>query len=250
MGAGGCVLKSAQQTMNVIPLFRNALRRGVGNSLSLATERLTYFVRTGYLHTGERVCPDFPNQIFENHLKVYKFLQQFVAGKELLEIGFGTGYGTALLSQTAKSIEAIDYSAQALRYAQAHYKRPNVRFQQMSAEKLSFPNHSFDMALSSEVFEHLRDHEAHVRELARVIRPGGLCFIATPDPSRSEGHNEFHTKEFPPEEMRELMSRFFSTIEIIPAMPSEGHSSVRVFGRQTDVTNLHNTHSFFTFALI
>lgn len=64
MGAGGCVLKSAQ-TMNVIPLFRNALRRGAGSSLALATERLTYFVRTGYLHTGERVCPDFRNQVFE-----------------------------------------------------------------------------------------------------------------------------------------------------------------------------------------
>ena len=51
--------------MNVIPLFRNALRRGVGTSLALATERFTHFVRTGYLHTGERVCPDFPNQIFE-----------------------------------------------------------------------------------------------------------------------------------------------------------------------------------------
>lgn len=67
MSVGGCVLKSAQQTMNVIPLFRNALRRGMGNSLALATERLTYFVRTGYLHTGERVCPDFRNQVFENH---------------------------------------------------------------------------------------------------------------------------------------------------------------------------------------
>lgn len=183
-------------TMNVIPLFRNALRRGVGNSLSLATERFSHFVRTGYLHTGERVCPDFPNEIFENHLKVYKFLQQFVGEKELLEIGFGTGYGTALLSGTAKSIEAIDYSAQALRYAQSRYKRPNVRFQQMSAEKLVFPNECFDMTLSSEVFEHLRDHEAHVKELARVLRPGGISFIATPDPSLSEGHNEFHTKEW------------------------------------------------------
>ena len=235
--------------MNVIPLFRNALRRGVGSSLALATERLTFFIRTGYLHTGERVCPDFANPIFENHLKVYRFLQQFVTGKELLEIGFGTGYGTALLSETARSIEAIDYSAQAVRYAQRKYKRPNIRFQQMTAEKLSFPDASFDMALSSEVFEHLQDHEAHVRELARVLRPNALCFIATPDPSRSEGHNEFHTKEFPPEEMRELMSRFFSRVEIIPAMPSQGHAPIRVFGEQVDIANLHNTHSFFSFAL-
>lgn len=234
--------------MNVFPLFRNALRRGVGNSLALATERLTYFVRTGYLHTGERVCPDFPNPIFENHLKVYKFLQQFVTGKELLEIGFGTGYGTALLSETAKSIEAIDYSAQALRYAQRNYKRPNIRFQQMTAEKLSFPDDSFDMALSSEVFEHLDDHEAHVRELARVLRPGGIAFIATPDPSRSEGHNEFHTKEFRPEELRDLMFSFFSRVDIIPAMPEGGHLCIRLFGTEINTSSLHNTHSFFVFA--
>ena len=234
--------------MNVIPLFRNALRRGVGNSIGLAVDRFSYYVRTGYLHTGERVCPDFPNEIFENHLKVYKFLQQFIVGKELLEIGFGTGYGTALLAETAKHVEAIDYSAQALHFAQSRYKRSNIRFQQMNAEQLNFGNHTFDVALSSEVFEHLQGHETHVSEVARVLRRDGLCFIATPDPAKSKGHNEFHTKEFPPEEMRDLMLKFFSQVEIIQTMPPAGHPATKVFGKLVDITNLHNTHSFFAFA--
>jgi 2-polyprenyl-3-methyl-5-hydroxy-6-metoxy-1,4-benzoquinol methylase len=229
----------------MLPLLKNALHRGIVPSIKIASSRLANFFRTGYLHTGERVCPDFPNEVFKNHEKVYKFLLQFAAGRtNVLEIGCGTGYGTHLLAGVAQHVEAIDQSKQAIKYARHNYSRSNVQHQVMTAERLSFPSDSFDMAISSEVFEHLQDHEAHIKEVARVLTPEGLCFIATPDPARSEGHNEFHTKEFPPEEMRDLMLRHFAAVEIIPAMHS---GPVTVFGEKVNTEHLHNTHSFFVF---
>jgi ubiquinone/menaquinone biosynthesis C-methylase UbiE len=149
------------------------LHRDWRENISLASVRFRHFLHTGYLHTSERVCPEFPDEVYENHVRAYKFVQQFTEGKEVLEVGCGTGYGAAILAERAKHVYAIDHSRQALRYARKHYVRPNLFFSRMSAQQLDFPGASFDFVMSSEVFEHLFDQAGHLAEVARVLRPGG-----------------------------------------------------------------------------
>ncbi len=253
----------------MIPLLHNALNRGIVPSLSVTVRRFSSLIRTGYLHTSERVCPEFRDEIFENHLKVYKFLVQLVENKDILEVGCGTGYGTFLLAERAISVSAIDYSSQAIRYAYRNYHAENISYSVMKAEKLQFASDSFDVALSSEVFEHLRDQRGHLREVSRVLRPNGLCFIATPNPEISQGQNKFHTKENSLPEMACLLSEFFADVQIIETLldpPTEQkqkdkqsrialgyrgldpRSELDLFGIRIDKTFLHNTHSFFCFA--
>jgi len=253
----------------MLPLVKNAIKRGFVPSMRIARERMLHFLRTGYLHTSERVCPEYPDEIFQTHVKVYRFLVQFVKHKRILEIGCGTGYGAHMLADYAASITAIDCSRRAVKYASRHYAHDKIRHIVMKAERLDFPSQSFDVVLSSEVFEHLHGHEAHVRELARVLRNGGLCFIATPNPEITDGHNEFHTKEWPFEELRDLLSRYFSQVAIIetsgqPPNPEQWesrkrrieqgqagidpHSDFSVFGAHVDRSHLDNPRSFFAFA--
>jgi SAM-dependent methyltransferase len=73
-------------------------------------ERIRMFLRYGYLFNGERVCPDIPVANFHNHLKVYEFAQQFCANKKVLDIGCGTGYGSAKLAEVASEVVGIDLS--------------------------------------------------------------------------------------------------------------------------------------------
>jgi 2-polyprenyl-3-methyl-5-hydroxy-6-metoxy-1,4-benzoquinol methylase len=223
-------------------------------------KRLLYFVKTGYLTTAERVNPDFPDENFQNHLKVYKFVSQFAAGNDVFDCGCGTGYGTAHLAGIAKSIVGVDISQSALRWAKKHY--PHIDYRQMDVHHLQFPDNSFDFVISTENFEHLTDQKGHAAELARVIRPNGLVLVASPNPEMTIGqHNRFHTRENSYEELLELFSNSFNSITILENLKDPPTEEGRA-GRkerwdrgmkggslppEVDLTSLHNTHSFFCF---
>ena len=232
---------------------RTLWSRASGRGRHLLTSSI-YFARTGYWHNGERVNPDFPSENFNNHKKVYLFFSQLASNKIVLDVGCGTGYGTAILAEHAAQTIGIDNSNNAISFAKRRY--PKVDFRQMNAQQLCFPDASFDLIFSSENFEHLPDQASHLRELRRVLKTGGLCFIATPNPEAFPGNNSnpFHSKENTYEELIELFRPVFKDFVIVEnslsgkldrgLVPRE---SLAVFGQVLDITYLSNTHSFFCF---
>jgi SAM-dependent methyltransferase len=233
-------------------------------SSRFSTERLArgfrkviYFLKYGYWHTGERVNPDFPDTNFKNHFKVYEFLSQFVQGKRVLDVGCGTGYGSAYLSKYASSVTGIDISIPAVRLATR--KNPEINYIVMDAHKLTFPDNHFDFIISTENFEHLSDQRQHLRELRRVLADGGICFIATPNPEQflDLPSNPFHTKENTYAELCVLLEASFKDLFILEnQLPHNlerphGHlpeeDPLIIFGKTVDKTYLSNTHSFFSF---
>lgn len=217
-------------------------------------QRSVYFAKTGYWHHGERVNPDFEDENFINHRKVYLFISQWVPDKVVLDVGCGTGYGSAILAEYAKHVTGIDLSAAAVKFAKRHYTKPG--FLVMDAQDLRFPDESFDFVFSSENFEHLPDQAAHLAELRRVLKKGGICFLATPNPEAFVGQkpNPWHTKENTHEELVSLFRPVFEEFVILEnslsAKPNRGlvaSDPLAIFGRQLDTTHLSNTHSFFCF---
>jgi SAM-dependent methyltransferase len=213
-----------------------------------------YFARTGYWHNGERVNPDFPSENFSNHKKVYLFFSQLASNKIVLDVGCGTGYGTAILAEHAAQVIGIDNSKSAIRFAKRRY--PKVDFRQMNAQQLRFPDGFFDLIFSSENFEHLPDQASHLRELRRVLKKDGLCFIATPNPEAFAGNkqNPFHSKENTYQELIELFRPVFKDFLIVENSLSgkvdrglTPRAPMVIFGHVLDTTYLSNTHSFFCF---
>lgn len=235
--------------------------------LSALLSRVAYFLRTRYWNTAERVNPDFPDTNFLNHFEVYKFLYQLSVGKEVLDLGCGTGYGTAHLAAAAKSVVGIDISGAAIRFARRRY--PGITFLQMDAEKLDFARESFDLVVSSENFEHLCDQSRSLDETRRVLRRDGLFFLATPNPEMLVGtHNPYHRKENTYQELKELLESSFRKVLIVENLlqppTAEGQAaqqlrflggehgfivreSLEVFGQRLEIAHLSNTHSFFCF---
>ncbi len=231
-------------------------------------QKVLYYLLTGYWNTGERLHPFFVTNNYVNHLRVYQYISQFTAGKQALDVGCGVGYGTALLARTAARAVGIDISQKAVNEAFRLY--PAGEFLQMDAENMTFPDQSFDVIVSTENFEHLPNQAKHVQELARVVRPDGFCFVATPNPELFVGQNNpFHTKENTYSELRDLLSRCFREVEIVeptrvPTSPAgkAAHEErfargehgtlvtpeLEIFGRKVDQTFLSNTHSFHCFA--
>jgi len=244
--AGGVCHMTEGRLKSSAPRLAHLARRLVENSV--------YFLRTGYWHDGERVNPDFEDANFLNHRKVYEFVSQCVTDQVVLDVGCGTGYGTAILAHQARQVVGIDYSAAAIRFARRRYPKPD--FQVMDAQDLHFPDTRFDFVFSSENFEHLPNQQAHLFEVRRMLRKGGICFIATPNPEAFEGQkrSRWHTKENTYEELVRLFRPVFDEFVILEnsltAHPNRGliaRDPLVIFGQQLSTTYLSNTHSFFCF---
>ncbi len=101
----------------------------------------------------------------------------------LLDAGCGTGNETVELQRQAPGLHiyAVDVSPAALAIAVARPETGNATFYRSALESLPFPDAVFDYIASHEVIEHVEDPAAVLRELNRVLKPRGVCVIATPN---------------------------------------------------------------------
>ena len=172
--------------------------------------------------TGERVVPGQVNgDLWAEHFCRYAFAARFSNARLALDIGCGTGYGTAELSRYALRAVGIDISSEAVRYASDHYRNANLTFASASATQLPFPDQSFDLITAFEIIEHLSDWTRLLTEAARLLRPGGVFLVSTPNKlyygeSRgTEGPNPFHQHEFEYEEFQSALHPLFSNAVIL-----------------------------------
>lgn len=161
--------------------------------------------------TGERTVPDLPeeNYWFRRHEVAYEYALALVAGRRVLEIGCGEGYGAALLAAVASEVVGVDYDTLTIAHAAARY--PQARFVRANLAALPVPDASIDVVATLQVIEHVWHHPQFVRECARVLRPGGLLLVTTPNrltfsPGLDAPVNPFHTVEFTSCELSALLT--------------------------------------------
>lgn len=173
--------------------------------------------------TGERFLPTLESpEIAYEHWHRYQLAARLVAGKRVLDIACGEGYGSALLGRVAASVVGVDVSAEAVAHAAAVHAAPNVRFVQGSVEAVPVEGTgAFDVIVSFETIEHVSEEAQHafLREARRLLAPGGLLVISTPDKrvySDEPGYrNEFHVKEFQLDEFRAFLGGAFRNVDLL-----------------------------------
>jgi 2-polyprenyl-3-methyl-5-hydroxy-6-metoxy-1,4-benzoquinol methylase len=168
----------------------------------------------GLALTGERTVPGVPseNYWFRRHQAAYLHLREQVLGPRLLEVGAGEGYGAALLAERVPGVLALDYDAAAIGHLARHY--PSLAAVRANLAALPVRDASIDTVVSLQVIEHVWDHPQFVAECARVLRPGGLLMLSTPNrltfsPGAGKADrpvNPFHTHEFTAAELRRLVA--------------------------------------------
>jgi ubiquinone/menaquinone biosynthesis C-methylase UbiE len=97
------------------------------------------------------------------------------AGLKVLDVGCGTGHQLAKLRESGFTVAGIDASPEMLVHARKLNPDADVRL--ADVESIPFESGQFDYVLCVEVLRYLRDPEPCLREMARVLRPGGCCFV-------------------------------------------------------------------------
>lgn len=161
------------------------------------------------------------DQAYREHLARYLWAAPFTRAKAVLDVACGSGFGAHRLAAGALSVTGLDVSSEAVGFARRHYAHPGLAFVQGNALALPFAAGSFDAVVSFETLEHLSDAERFLAEVRRVLRPGGLALLSTPDREilplftldPAEYRNPFHTREYTLPELRELLERQFARCE-------------------------------------
>jgi SAM-dependent methyltransferase len=160
--------------------------------------------------TGERTVPGLAeeNYWFRRHEVVYRHLADRCTGRDVLEAGSGEGYGADLIADVARHVIGLDYDESAVAHVRARYPRVDMR--QGNLAELPLPSASIDVVVNFQVIEHLWDQGQFVAECLRVLRPGGVLLMSTPNritfsPGRDTPVNPFHTRELNAAELTELL---------------------------------------------
>jgi len=93
-----------------------------------------------------------------------------------LDVGCGSGGNTAVLRDLGWRVTGLEHAPAAAELARAR----GLDIVQGDATALPFSDESFDLVISTDVWEHIEDHEAVARETARVVRTGGRVLVAVP----------------------------------------------------------------------
>lgn len=115
-----------------------------------------------------------------------------------LDIGAAAGRNTEVLEECGWTSFALEYDESGATLA----KDRGITVMRGDATRLPVPDDEFDLAISYDVLEHIEDDTAVVREMRRVLRPGGLVLIAVPADPRlwsehdvAVGHHRRYTRE-------------------------------------------------------
>jgi SAM-dependent methyltransferase len=110
-------------------------------------------------------------------------------GDNVLDVGFGLGYGITILSIKADSVQGIDIDKKCVEYCKGALLGRNPKLISLdvyNGKRIPFDDKTFDIVTCIDVLEHVEDYEAFLLELMRVSRRG--VFISTPN-RRSENTN-------------------------------------------------------------
>ena len=128
---------------------------------------------------------------YKHGLTYYGRTEETVDGKRVLDIGCGLGGALcAFLDKGASYVVGIEINKRRVRFSQEYIgNRAHSHLLAADASHLPFADRSFDLVLSESTFEHFQEPEGVLKEVGRVLRPGGFLATAFCTPYFSQWHH-------------------------------------------------------------
>ncbi len=152
------------------------------------------------------------NPIHQRLLTAYYLAQPYITG-HLLEVGCGEGRGIELLYPLCQSYTAVDKIGPVLDKLRPKFS--HVEFVQMLLPPLQgLENDHFDCVVSFQVIEHIKDDLQYLMEIHRVLKPGGVALITTPNIEKTLTRNPWHIREYQAQQLQDLASGVFENVQV------------------------------------
>lgn len=161
--------------------------------------------------TGERMIPAYHkgHMVYGEHIVRYEAAKELLKNKVVLDIASGSGYGTNLISQYAKSAVGVDVDPIAIKYANKNYSDSKTSFLHGDGDTIPCEDNYFDVVISFETIEHIENYDKFVAEIFRVLKKDGLFILSTPNDLEFPEGNHYHVHEFVEKELDTLVAKYF-----------------------------------------
>ena len=166
------------------------------------------------MQTAERSSHLDPseNVIFQRHMIAYKEASKLISGT-VLEIGCGEGYGISELVKFSKKYIGVDKFDTFI--SEEIKKNNDIVFHKMEIPPLlNIEANSIDFVVTFQVIEHIQDDHYFLKEIFRVLKPGGKLLLTTPNKLMSLSRNPWHIREYTPFEMKDILSKYFAKTQV------------------------------------
>jgi O-antigen biosynthesis protein len=168
---------------------------------------------------GERFLPWMADPVVNyEHLHRYRAVADLVAGRRVVDLASGEGYGSALLSNRATSVVGVELDHTAASHAARTYQEARLRFVEGSIAQVPLRGQRFEVVVCFEALEHVQEQAELCAEAARLLVPGGLFVVSTPNReaySEATGfQNPFHVKELDRDEFTALLRQHFAHVRL------------------------------------
>lgn len=152
------------------------------------------------------------------HCSRYRYAAAHVSGRMVLDVATGSGFGADMLAREgAALVVGCDLSVSEVMAARSTFRSPRIHFVPGDATRLPFQSAAFDVVASMETLEHIADGRGFLLEIRRVLRPGGVLVLSTPNAAVTANYarNPFHVREYVRDELEALLKRHFETVAIV-----------------------------------
>jgi 2-polyprenyl-3-methyl-5-hydroxy-6-metoxy-1,4-benzoquinol methylase len=171
-------------------------------------------------YTGERYIPGYGGaELALEHVHRYAVAAALCSGADVVDVGCGEGYGSALLAGDAASVLGVDIDPEAVGHARAAHAEPGLRFEEADAAALPLGDGAVARAVCFEVLEHVEHPDAVLHELARVLAPDGLAILSTPNVAvATDAHpaeNPYHRRAYERDELVAAVEAHFPHVAVL-----------------------------------
>jgi SAM-dependent methyltransferase len=158
------------------------------------------------LHAGDELfCVDLAR-----HEAAYELARARLGAGRVLDLGCGSGYGTARLSAAHPRVFGLD------RIPPDRVNRGTARFVRADLDGgIPLRPRSFELVVSFQVIEHLADPGPYLDAIASLVTADGTALVTTPNLAMSDGVNPYHVHEYAADELAALMRTRFGDVELL-----------------------------------
>jgi SAM-dependent methyltransferase len=163
------------------------------------------------------------------HLYAYTTAAGLVrAGMRVLDIGFGEGYGSQILTEAGAVYRGVEVDPEIVDHASARY---GPLFDRFDGTSIPESDDAFDLVVAFQMIAYLDDPQPLLREIARVLTPTGVVLITTPNRvyRLNDGQrpwNRYHVREYSASELADVLGRTFGDVTVHGVVAAEPIDSI------------------------